>query len=516
MAETNITRCPHCQTTFRIRTEQLAAAKGAVRCGSCLQVFTASDNLVVTASEQNPKPVTKQPPTDDIPVQIADDPVQDFDTQPTHDGMSFDDIPDQIADDPLEDFGIHPIEPTEADNDHVSTVDLSSQSLSALDLSSDIISSDDQLTDDLLNEFGIDSDDDELHFDDIPDQIADDPLEDFGLQQPDSDIDDNFSSSVQLDDSIFSMPEGSSAAEQGSQFEFNDEFDSKSSISYQDESWAAGLIEDEEATSKSSSDESWAEALLDVDDDLLDDIDAGTFHATKDKEEHKDDFVQSLDDDNNDSNHYHLGGNDDIEQEEVELSILDSLSGLHDEPLALGKKFAGKKNNKKAQKHHQYATSSSFSWLWLSASILMLLVMMAQVSYFKFDTWSRHPDYRPAYSSVCQLIGCSLPAIQDIQQMSTQHFMVRPHPEVKNALSIDTLLINNADYQQPFPDLQLIFTGLEDQVIASRSFKPQEYLAGELAGTTIMPAKVPVHIAFEIINPGSEAVSYRIKLSPNH
>ncbi|NRA23582.1 MAG: zinc-ribbon domain-containing protein, partial [Oleispira sp.] len=46
MAETHITRCPHCQTTFRLRLEQLAAAKGAVRCGSCLQVFKAADHLV--------------------------------------------------------------------------------------------------------------------------------------------------------------------------------------------------------------------------------------------------------------------------------------------------------------------------------------------------------------------------------------------------------------------------------------------------------------------------------------
>lgn len=48
MSQTQSTRCPHCQTAFRVTAEQLAAAKGAVRCGSCLQVFNATEYLLET------------------------------------------------------------------------------------------------------------------------------------------------------------------------------------------------------------------------------------------------------------------------------------------------------------------------------------------------------------------------------------------------------------------------------------------------------------------------------------
>ncbi|WP_067518794.1 DUF3426 domain-containing protein [Endozoicomonas ascidiicola] len=55
--------CPHCKTSFRITNVQLKAAKGSVRCGSCLQVFNALEQLerlpakqpvsmVTTASEE--------------------------------------------------------------------------------------------------------------------------------------------------------------------------------------------------------------------------------------------------------------------------------------------------------------------------------------------------------------------------------------------------------------------------------------------------------------------------------
>jgi len=76
MAESFITQCPHCGTSFRVRTEQLAVANGSVRCGACLQVFSARNHVVTTsvpaqnapkvptaAKKQAPKPpAAKQKP----------------------------------------------------------------------------------------------------------------------------------------------------------------------------------------------------------------------------------------------------------------------------------------------------------------------------------------------------------------------------------------------------------------------------------------------------------------------
>ncbi|MDP1525403.1 MAG: DUF3426 domain-containing protein [Rhodocyclaceae bacterium] len=40
-----LTRCPHCQTAFRITHEQLIPRQGRVRCGACYLVFSALDSL---------------------------------------------------------------------------------------------------------------------------------------------------------------------------------------------------------------------------------------------------------------------------------------------------------------------------------------------------------------------------------------------------------------------------------------------------------------------------------------
>jgi predicted Zn finger-like uncharacterized protein len=40
-----LTRCPHCQTHFRVTAEQLKFRQGKVRCGACREVFDALDSL---------------------------------------------------------------------------------------------------------------------------------------------------------------------------------------------------------------------------------------------------------------------------------------------------------------------------------------------------------------------------------------------------------------------------------------------------------------------------------------
>ena len=48
------TRCPNCQTTFRVTPEQLKARAGKVRCGQCQTVFNALDSLLEETGSPNP------------------------------------------------------------------------------------------------------------------------------------------------------------------------------------------------------------------------------------------------------------------------------------------------------------------------------------------------------------------------------------------------------------------------------------------------------------------------------
>ncbi|NTX47809.1 zinc-ribbon domain-containing protein [Burkholderia cepacia] len=54
------TRCPHCETVFRLQQEQLSLHQGLVRCGHCHEVFNASESLVHEHVQQ-PEPTLTEP-----------------------------------------------------------------------------------------------------------------------------------------------------------------------------------------------------------------------------------------------------------------------------------------------------------------------------------------------------------------------------------------------------------------------------------------------------------------------
>ena len=78
MTDAQYTRCPQCQTFFRVTPSQLKKAKGKVRCGNCSHVFDARGHLLdaipaanspVPAKKTSPAapPAKKTPP----PVKVA-------------------------------------------------------------------------------------------------------------------------------------------------------------------------------------------------------------------------------------------------------------------------------------------------------------------------------------------------------------------------------------------------------------------------------------------------------------
>ena len=444
----HVTRCPHCRTTFRVRDEHLKVANGAVRCGSCLQVFKAAQHFVSedelkhdTASGQN-QPGAQSTPSNQTPSSA------------------------QAA----------------ASPDKLSTAEDDNNALIHDDMDDDALIHDDMDDDELIHD---DMDQD----DDVPDSISDDPMVDFGIRAPDKLDRPAPRSDLEIDSSIFDLKNAST--------------DGLDLLGAGDEHL--------DFTSKKDPDEAWADALLD--DDELDNVSVGSLElsdhgdfgidqnsSADDEFSHfksgaeADDFDGFIDDDDN----LHLGS-DDLDNEATEISVPGGLDNLQEDPLHLS----------------EQQTGHSLPWGWTIAALLMLLVAVCQTFYFKFDQWSRTPQWRPLYAQACNHLDCQLPQIQNLKQMTTQHLVVRSHPQLQQALVVDTLIQNLAEYPQPFPDLELVFSDLNDNIVASRRFLPAEYLSGELSGQQQMPSRAPIHVALEIVDPGPEAVSYAIRLRGN-
>ncbi|WP_353407096.1 DUF3426 domain-containing protein [Pseudoteredinibacter isoporae] len=152
----------------------------------------------------------------------------------------------------------------------------------------------------------------------------------------------------------------------------------------------------------------------------------------------------------------------------------------------------------------------NWNWLWGTGAALALLLAVGQLAWIKFDDLNRQPPYRGYYQIACNILSCSLPPQIDLSKLKASNLVVRSHPETEHALVVDMVLLNLAQFEQEFPDIQLTFSDIQGKALASRVFRPSEYLAGELAGASRMPIQRPIHLSLDIVDPGNEAVNYKV------
>jgi len=148
--------------------------------------------------------------------------------------------------------------------------------------------------------------------------------------------------------------------------------------------------------------------------------------------------------------------------------------------------------------------------LWPALSAIFSVILISQLLIKNFDTLAINPSYRGFYSVFCAVGICTLPQLQKVESIRASNLIIRPHPNQPGALIVDAIINNKAPFAQVFPNLLLSFSNTQGKIIASREFKPSEYLKGELKGMTVMPSQSPMHLSMEIVDPGSEALSYQL------
>ncbi|MCF5721381.1 DUF3426 domain-containing protein [Pseudomonas syringae] len=174
----------------------------------------------------------------------------------------------------------------------------------------------------------------------------------------------------------------------------------------------------------------------------------------------------------------------------------DLLQDLEDDPLHL---YA-----------HKRPSSLGRRLVWILLVLLAAAGLAAQYIAYQFDDLARQDAYRPWFQQLCPTLGCAVPSRVDIAHIKSSNLVVRSHPDFAGALVVDAILYNRATFSQPFPLLELRFADLNGGLIASRRFKPAEYLSGELAGVSEMPSQTPIHISLDILDPGNKAVNYSL------
>lgn len=165
-------------------------------------------------------------------------------------------------------------------------------------------------------------------------------------------------------------------------------------------------------------------------------------------------------------------------------------------------------------KLHRPKLVNKMNIVWGMLSILAIVVLVAQYLHYALPTMTLTTSNRKWAEEVCQYLFCQLPVQVDVSKITTDKLMVRSDPNHPGALLVDSIIYNEADFPQPYPIIELRFTNLNGQLVASRRFLPEQYLNNEVLGKNQMPSSMPVYISFQIVDPGEEATGYSLRYFP--
>ncbi|HET8903651.1 MAG TPA: DUF3426 domain-containing protein [Saccharospirillum sp.] len=444
MAETFITQCPHCGTSFRVSDEQLSIANGSVRCGACLQVFSARNHIVTAAAAKSKSAsrsataATKAAAKPATPKQAR--------TQPAPKAKA------AAAKKPTP----APPKPKPAPP----------------------------------SRFAADEDDDADFL------FADNPEEDqeYVFQDSDDDLfdqEDDDSELGDLSDSFISLNNPSSTrGKEVNPFQRESDLDKEilDDPETADESWAESILEELER--EESRDSRRQEKARFVSKPVSD------ARPAKPKEKQAEP-AWSLDDDGDDFDSVGFSGNTrQAEDKPTASSVVRQLN--HDIDLDFN------------------AEDRLARWRWLGVVFIVLLmaVLTAQLAWVQRDTYAKMDQWRGLYQSACDVLGCTLPAQEDIDLVRTSNVLIRDHRVLDEVKLLDAVLTNRAAFRQPFPLLILQYTDVNGDLVADQAFTPEQYLRGELTGTRLMPVNTRIYVSLPIRDPGTRAVNYQLVLAP--
>ena len=151
------------------------------------------------------------------------------------------------------------------------------------------------------------------------------------------------------------------------------------------------------------------------------------------------------------------------------------------------------------------ATRRRGEW-WLLA--LLALGLAGQLFFGERATLATNAHWRPVVATVCDAIGCSVPAWREPTAFVMLARDVIAVPERPGVLRVQASFRNDAHWPQPWPALRLTLSDLNGHILGTRRFQPHDYLpAGNARSARIAPGQAS-QIAFDIAEPAAGVVGF--------
>lgn len=494
------TRCPKCSTCFRVTERHLAVAKGKVRCGKCQLVFDASENAIddLPTNPTSSQSINTPPPsvTSTVKTEIKKpvSPAQAAEVKKEKTAV----VPPPKIAPPLFKADATMVADTDDLNNEVINIDPDKPSAKQNSIDDDDVFFD--------KEFDLDAAIDEFteHADEITyDHDITDKQEKTAAIEPEPSTPEEKHSDDVFTTDAYDATNASSVAEILNEMEgqlaldipepdnkiIKEEYDADDEFEFieldgEPESAIKQTIQEAEDANDDEIDDLSAEKVkkkneISKEEELFDDFDIDAFEGS---DIEKEIIIEDTSFDKNKEAKIGVHSDD----YEVPLQLRDDIEILQTPP---------------GRRLHPL--------LKLTVVILLVFLSFTQLAYFRsHELVNIIPSSRSLLEAFCENIGCQYSGPSDTKQIQLISRDVRLHPKEKKALLISAAMINNAYFAQPYPNIHIRLSDISGNIVAERIFNAKTYMGKHNSPFLLMKSKTPVHINFEVVDPGKDAVNF--------
>lgn len=156
--------------------------------------------------------------------------------------------------------------------------------------------------------------------------------------------------------------------------------------------------------------------------------------------------------------------------------------------------------------HNTYTVGQDL--VWSLAILLFTASLFVEYTWFNRNELIANPQLRPLIVQFCKAANCSTEDLREPGKIEMVTRNIYTHPNVKDALMVSGTLVNRAEFNQAYPNILVDFSDVRGEIIASRTFTPEDYLQIKSSSLKPLSPQLSVDFNLEIKDPGKQAMTY--------
>lgn len=146
----------------------------------------------------------------------------------------------------------------------------------------------------------------------------------------------------------------------------------------------------------------------------------------------------------------------------------------------------------------------------LFALIFLIIAALQSIYFLRNDLAIYYPSIKPYLVKICKPLTCSIDLPKKIELIVIDDSDMQEDKTYMGLMRLSSTLINQATFNQAFPNVEVTLTDIEDKPKLRRVFKPNEYLPEHADITNGIAAGEEIKIKLAITTGDTTVAGYRV------